>query len=833
MAHQIDENTMKFTLSWLEEYLDLSDLKFTSSNELLKKLGETLNRIGLEVDDIQDKSAELADFNCVMVEECIAHPNSDRLHLCQVRTANDREPITIVCGAPNVRTGLKTILAPIKSKLPNGTEIKKSKIRGIDSNGMLCSEKELGVGEDADGIIEIDASVPIGTNVVDALNLGDPLIEISLTPNRGDCLGVYGIARDLACADFGKLRELENIKLPETFKSRFSLSVGDPNCPLFSFREIRNVRNCESPDWLKNKLKSIGVNPKNALVDITNYVMYSLNKPLHCYDAARIRGGLRVEASDGGEHFRDLFDRKYILPKGATIIKDEEKILCLGGIIGSKDSCSEMNTSNVLVESAIFDAINTAKNAKLLNIETDSKYRFERGSDYEMVDRALDYACKLIVEICGGEISQRSRYELDDYKKSIARMIELDLNYMNGLLGLEVAEKDVLHILNNFGYGIEKKSNKLALSVPLYKNNILCAADVVDDIIRIYGYEKFEERDFTDGKIFEKTDNLKNRKIEEKLHKIRRQLVANAMTEVVSYSFLDKKDNNYFCNSNDELDLINPIISNLAHLRENMMPNLLNIMRKNVNRGYVDNSFFEIGNVYNKCAIDSENTVVCGLRSGSYRKKDAYNEARDFDIYDVKKDLFDILDVFAIDGQKLLVTRDTPFYYHPKRSGALFMGKVLLGYFGELNPKVARDFGVQRPVGFEFFVDNLPPKLILEDDRGGNFQISDLPTVQRDLAFIVDESVEVGTLLRDLTAVDRELIVNVALFDIYRENMNTNVNLANPNSMAGPMAYRKSVAVTITLQSKTRTLTGEEIDTLINKIVDFVGKKYGGILRDR
>lgn len=800
---------MKFTLSWLKEYLD--------TDATLEEILETLNKIGLEVDEVIDRSSKLVDFNCVIVEECINHPNSDHLHICQVRTNNNKEPITIICGAQNVRAGLKSILAPVKSILPNGMEIKKSKIRGIDSNGMLCSEKELGLGDDAGGIIEIDSNTAIGTNIADIFNLRDQIIDISITPNRGDCLGVYGIARDLACTGIGKLKKLEDIKFSSTFKSNKTLSVGDPNCQVFSFREIKNIKNCESPEWLKNKLKSIDVNPKNAVVDIANYVMFSLNKPLHCYDALKVNNKLRIESADGGEHFKDLFNNEYILPKGTTIVKDTDKILCLGGILGSKDSCSNMETSNVIVESAIFDPINTAKNSKLLNIQTDSKYRFERGSEYNMVDFALDYACRLIQEICGGEVSERVKCEQDDYKKSITRTIDLEINYIEKLLGLKIPEKEIMQILNSFGYKVKKTFNTLSLQIPYYKNNILCKEDVIDDIIRIYGYDNLKDKDFTDIKVFEKANNLYNKKLEEKLYQIRLQLIANGMVETVTYSFLNKNDNSYFCDSKDELDLINPIISDLSHLRESLIPNILNILKKNRNRGFENESFFEIGNIYNKCAIDSENTVLCGVRCGKYKIKDIYNETRDFDIYDIKMDLFDILNIFNIDGNKMLINNDTPTYYHPNRSGAVFMGKTLVGYFGELNPKIAQKFELKRPVIFEFFINKLPEKLIIGDKTRSAFVANDLQQVQRDFAFLIDKNTNVGSIIKDIGNLNKELIDDVFLFDIYENNIANN---------------KKSIAIKVTLQPKIKTLTKEEIEYISKEIVDFIQKKYNAILRD-
>lgn len=801
---------MKFTLSWLKEYLE--------TEATLNEITDALNKIGLEVDDILDKKSELKDFNCVIIEECIKHPNSDHLHICQVRYSNNKEPITIVCGAHNARSGLKTILAPIGSKLPDGTKIKKSKIRGIESNGMLCSEKELGLGENHEGIIEIDSQVEIGANLSAIFGLDDPVIEISITPNRGDCLGVYGIARDLACANLGTLKKIEKPKIKKSFESKIQLNVTDKNCPVFYFREIKNLKNCESPEWLKNRLKSVDVNPKNALVDIANYVMFSFNKPLHCYDVSKIKGSLKVESADGGENFTDLFNKEYTLHKDVTIIKDDKKILCLGGIIGAECSCSSLDTTNVLVESAIFDAINIAKNSKKLNIQTDSKYRFERGSDYDIVEPALDYACQLILDICGGEVSELIKYEKKDYKNSITKFIDINFNDVERLLGIKIPEEDIINILKKHEYEITRKSNSLHLKIPNYKNNIICKEDVIDDIIRIYGYDKLKDEDFLDNKIFVKESNLFIKKFEEKLYKIRQILVSNGLIEVISYSFLKREDNALFNETKDELSILNPITLDLSYMRQSLLPNILNIIAKNKNHGCENISLFEIGNVFNKCKIDSENTIICGVRQGKYKIKDPYNEARDFDIYDIKKDLFDIFNVFGITGNKLIINKNTPNYYHKGRSGSVYMGDVLIGYFGELHPSISEYFNLKKPVVFEFFTDKLPSKIFLENKTKRAFIANDLPKVDRDFAFFVDKDVEIALIVRDIYSVDKKLIDNVFLFDVYTESSASN---------------KKSIGINVTFQPKIKTLTKDEINSVADAIVNLVCKKYGAILRDK
>ncbi|MDR1425617.1 MAG: phenylalanine--tRNA ligase subunit beta [Rickettsiales bacterium] len=813
---------MKFTLSWLKEYLETTVPP--------EKIVDTLNKIGLETESFSNRAEELRSFNCVQVESVEKHPNADNLHLCRVRTNDSEIPLEIVCGAPNVTAGMKTIFAPVGSVLPGegAQKIERVKIRGVYSDGMLCSEKELCLGNDSDGIVELDKNVKIGANVADIFGLSDPIIEISITPNRGDCLGVYGIARDLAAAGLGKLRKLENIDSNleinnPTGKPRH-LTLETANCPRFFLREVKNIKNCRSPQWLENRLKVIGLNPKNALVDISNYIMFSLGKPLHFYDLSAIEGNLVVRDSREGENFTDLFGVAHRLPAGAVVICDEKKILCLGGIVGSSSGCINEKTKDIIIESAIFDPINIAKTKKTLNIQTDAAYRFERGNDHNVVDFALEYASALIYRICGGGyFSETANHEHDSYRKSLKKTIRLAYGQIEKRLGLKIAKKEVSGILKSLGYSIEAETKKdgddsLLLEVPSFRRGIECKEEVIDDIIRIYGYDNLIDGDFTDSEIYETENSLFYRKFEDNLHRIRKRLMSNGMTELVTYSFLRKKDCSYFSEAREDLDLINPIISDFSHMRQNMIPNILNAIAKNENRGSSDLSFFEIGHVYNECALDRENNVICGIRYGNYESKSCYGEARKFDIFDVKKDMFDILALFRL-GDSLIVKRGAPKYYHQGRSGAVFgENEILLGYFGELHPAIAEKFSLRdRPVIFEFFVDNIDKKTMLGDSRTTDgFVSNDLQSLTRDFSFIIDEKEEVGNIIRDIGDVDRLLISKISLFDIY-------------NYGDG----KKSVGLTIEIQPRDKTLNKNEISALSSAVVELVASKYGGILRDK
>ncbi len=803
---------MKLTLSWLKDYLETE----ASLSEIL----DAMNNIGLEIEECEDKASQYKKFNCVLVEECVEHPDSNHLHICKVRYSKEKGPITVVCGAPNVRTGLKTILAPVDSVLPNGTEIKKSKIRGVESNGMLCSGKELSINNDFDGIIELKDDVEIGTNVANIFGINDVIIDISLTPNKGDCLSVYGVARDLSATGIGKLKELNIKKINNAFKSEKTLAVEDKNCPYFAFRHIKNIKNCESPEWIKNRLLAVDINPKNALVDITNYVMLTLGQPLHCYDCNKIDGNITIKQAKEGQEFIDLFNVKHTLNGNETLICDDRKILCLGGIMGGLCSSTEDNTNKVILESACFNAINTAKSARLLGLNSDAKFRYERGIDYGMIENGLNYATQLIEEICGGEASEIVSVIDKEYEDSIInKQFELNINKIEKVIGLKIPEEEILKILNDLGYKVKINGDVLTLTVPTWKNQICVKEDIIDDIVRIYGYDKLQTRDFIDNNVFEKQGNNFVKTLRNKLFEVRKQLVKNGITELMSYAFINQKDCNLFAENNDDLKVLNPIFSDLSYMRQNLLPSMLNAIKKNNNRGFNDLTFFEIGKIFHSNKPTDEELMISGIRYGKNKEKDIFEPQRNFDIYDVKKDLFDVLKVLNVNPDKLMITKNVPSYYHPNRAGALCMGKVVIGYFGELHPRINKHFDLkQRINAFEVFVNNIPEKTILNNDNIKTFIPNDLQTVKRDFAFILDKNVEVDNILREVQGVNKQLITNVKLFDVYSDEK---------------MNGKKSIAFNITIQPIDKTLTKEEIDAISDNIIKLVSTKYKGELRDK
>ena len=802
---------MKFTLSWLKDFLDT---KATG-----QEICDTLNKIGLEVDDFLDYGEKYKDFYCVQIEKAVRHPESDHLNICTVKTKNNAL-LTIICGAPNVKVGLKTIFCPAGCCLPNGREIKQSKIAGIESQGMMCSGKELELTEDHEGIIEVDNSIEIGTPVAEIFNLNDCLFEISITPNRAEALSVYGIARELASAGIGKIKPLPSIEFIPTFNSSIGLKVVDSNCPVFSFTEIKNIKNCESPDWLKKRLEAIGQGTRNAVVDISNYVMFSFNTPLHCYDADKINNDkVIVRPANDKEEFIDLFNEKHTLPAGATLIADDKKILCLGGILGSNSSGSSSETKRVLVECAIFDAINTAKTGRTINVQTEARYRYERGSDYNAIEYSLKYTNFLIKQICGGEISNIVKYEKENYKNDIVKILDLRFSNIKNLIGTEISKVKVLEILETSGYKVEEKSDDLmTITVPTWKNGVVVKEDIIDDIVRFYGYDNLEEKDFVDSHIFEQEGNKFNNDFKSKLFKIRKLLAISGMTEVVSYSFLRENENELFVDKNNEmLKLLNPIVEDLSYMRQNILTNLISFIKKNNNRDFKNIALFEIGNVFIDNESCHEKMMLGGVRSGNYNDKNIYENSRKVDVFDVKKDLFDILTLFNINATKLTIEKNVPKYYHPNCSGIIKMGKDVLGCFGEIHPQILKEFEIkEKVVAFEVYLHNIPRKMFENNSEKKSFVINNFQPIERSFAFLLDKKIEVGQLTNEIYSLNKEFITNVKLFDLYQDNSRE----------------QKSIAFSITIQPKTENLTKQQIDSISDKVIEYISTKYNGVLRD-
>ena len=816
---------MKFTLKWLKEYLDTQATACDICNKL--------DQIGLEIEEIIDNGKQLKEFVCVSVEDVENHPDSDHLHICKVKKENG-ELLQIVCGAPNVRSGMKAVLAPVGTMMPSGDfKISKSKIRGVESCGMLCSEKELGIGEDHSGIIELDDNTKIGKNIAEIKGLDDITIDINITPNRGDCLGVYGIARDLSATGIGKLKDFKDYKIEATVPNPIKIDIRDNNCSEFLCRYIKNVKNCESPNWIKEKLIAVGVNPKSALVDITNYVMLVLNRPLHCYDADKIQGNIIVKKSVGGEKFKALDHNEYELKADSTLITDtNNNILGLGGVIGGEDFGSSNDTTNVLLECAIFDPISVAKTARGLNINTDAKFRFERGVDPLSSELTINYATYLIMSICGGESSEITCGVVCSDKHvctsgSVLKFEERHINFniqdVELILGLKIERQKIIDILIKLGYKVKEETNDLNLldlTIPSWRNDIIVKENIVEDIIRIYGYDNLKETKIANEKVGEESSNIENKLFYNKMHDVASLLSANGMVEVISWSFMNEKTASDFSLINDKLRLINPISSELSYMRPSIIPNLMTIAKYNQDRTIENISIFECGKIFINQTPEGQKETIAGIRIGSICQKDVLGTSRKFDIYDVKKDLFDVLKLFNINADNLIITNDIPDYYHPFRSGAVKMGNVILGIFGEIHPLKTNKIGLKGKVNaFEVYLNNLPKLKAQKTTQKKRFILNDLQPLYRDFAFIIDRELEIGKIINIVKKSNKDLIKEVHVFDIYEgENIDKN---------------KKSIAFSVKIQPLNKTLTTEEIDQISNKIIKEITEKYDAVLRDK
>ncbi|MFC1659136.1 phenylalanine--tRNA ligase subunit beta [Pseudomonadota bacterium] len=799
---------MKFTLSWLKEYLE--------TNASLEEICDKLTAIGLEIEEVTDKGRELEGFKSVLVEEAKPHPDSDHLNICRVKIENG-EALQIVCGASNAKSGMKAVLAPVGSVIPtNQMKIKKSKIRGVESQGMLCSAKELGLGEDAKEIIELDQNVELGKSIAEVCGIDDPLIEINLTPNRGDCLGVYGIARDLAAAGIGELKELKLPRIDEKFKSPINLTIDDKDCPCFAGRYIKGIKNCESPDWLKEKLKAIGSKPINAVVDITNYVLFTYGKPLHTYNADKINGGVIVRKAKNGEKFVALDENEYILDKEMTVIADSNKPMCIGGIMGGIDSGTELETKNIFLESALFNPISNAKTGRKLGLESDSRYRFERGVDSAFVEKGLNIATHLILEICGGKASKVVK--VCNFKRDNEKL-DFDINIVENLLGIEVERSEIIKILIKLGFKIQEDAKNLDilhLGIPTWRNDISIKQDIVEEIARIYGYDNLASTKLSTEKIESQEENEEFSSL---LWKIRQKITSKGLDEVISWAFMSDAHAQEFLKLNKRLKLLNPISSDLNYMRPSLIPNLLGAIEKNANRGFKNLCFFELGSIYLDSKPEEQKQVLSGVRCGKTSDKNIYNDSREFDVFDVKKDLLDCLEILGFSNDKFQITNDTPDYYHPNRSGAVMLGKNILGCFGEIHPLKSRIYDInERVTAFEIYFDNLSRKKLKKKTTKEVFKVLDLQPVSRDFSFILNKNINISELTKLIRSIKKEIITNINIFDIY-EGKNVDED-------------KKSVAFNVVIQPQTKTMTGEEIDAISNEIITAIEGTLGGILRD-
>ena len=800
---------MKITFDWLQDHL--------KTNFKEKHLLEQLTNIGLEVESVGSLSADNETFKIAKIIKTEKHPNADRLKVCDV-DVGEKEFKKVVCGAANAREGLITIYAPPGATIPKTkTKLVVAKIRGVTSYGMLCSESELNLSEEGDGITELSTKFEksIGKNFFSKSKSN--LIDLSITPNRPDCLGFRGIARDLAASGFGKLLELKEKKIKSTTKQTLKIKINkekNQGCTAFGSCLITNVKNTESPQWLKNKLISVGQKPISAIVDITNYVMLDINRPLHAYDADKIEKSIIVRNSNSGEKFTALDNKEYKLEKDMCVISDQKGVLGLGGIIGGTRSGTELDTKNILLESAYFEPRSIRNTSKKLNLDTDAKFRFERGIDPSSIEQGLNKAASLIKEICGGEISKIDIQKTETHK---AQIVKFDINLFEKISGFKISAKEMIKILGDLGFKCKKEKKYLRLTVPSWRPDISQEIDIVEELVRISGFDKIK----TIAPIKERTKSTLTQ-TQKLFHFLQRAIASKGYLEAITWSFTDSNYNDYFKQIKKEIKIINPISSELGVLRNSIFSNLIMYISKNLDRGFKDLSIFEIGPVFFGSSPGEQTTVVCGLSAGKKSRLSWIDKERNADVFDVKRDVVQTLIEAGYNSDKFFIDDKTPNYYHPGKSGRIFLNKdkdKVAAYFGEIHPNILKKLNIKTDalIGFEIFLEYLNFSKKTLNDQKSKFTTSDFQKSERDFAFVVNRDVKAQDLINAISSVDQKLISNIKVFDVYEgENIPDN---------------QKSIAISVTIQSNEKTLNDNDLEKINNLIIETVENKTGAKIR--
>ncbi|MGE4218723.1 MAG: phenylalanine--tRNA ligase subunit beta [Alphaproteobacteria bacterium] len=800
---------MKFTLSWLKDHLD--------TDADLGAIADRLTMIGMELEGVQDRAAAYAPFKLARVVSAEPHPNADRLRVCMV-DAGDGKPLQVVCGAPNARAGMVGVFAPAGSVVPGtGLELKKSAIRGVESNGMLVSEREMGLSEEHDGIIDLPADAPVGTPFADYMGLGDPVIDVSITPNRADCLGVRGIARDLAASGLGRLKPLNTAAAADAYASPIGLRVDLPAdkagaCPWFAGRHFRGQRNGPSPKWLQDRLKAVGLRPISALVDITNYLSLDLCRPLHVFDAAKLDRNVVVRMGRPGETLAALDGKTYSLDGEMTVIADESRANALGGVMGGEESGCTEATTEVFLEVALFDPIRTAETGRRLGIISDARYRFERGVDPAFVPQALAIASRMILEFCGGEASAPvfAGAEPDWQRHYVLRR-----DRVRTLAGMDVPAPEQARILQALGFATAETEAGLRAAVPSWRGDVIGEADLVEEVARIHGYDRLPTLPMhRPGVALAPARNASQRRSAD----VRRALAARGLAESVTFSFMSSAHTGLFGGGDPGLTLINPISADLDAMRPSILPNLLLAAGRNADRGFADSALFEIGPQFENATPEGQRLVAAGVRTGQSGPRHWSDRPRAVDAFDAKADALAVLEAAGAPVGNLQVTTDAPGWFHPGRSGVLRLGPNVLARFGEMHPQVLAALDLRGPVaGFEVFLDRVPEPKRKEGRARPPLRLSQFQAVVRDFAFVVDRDVASDRILRAARAADKALIAGAEVFDVFEG--------------ASVGEGRKSVAIAVTLQPGERTLTEAEIAAVAEKIVASVAKQTGAALR--
>lgn len=801
---------MKFTLSWLKDYLN--------TDATVAEISAKLNEVGLEVESIEDKAATLAPFVVANVISAEKHPNADKLRVCMVDTG-DGNPIQVVCGAPNARAGMKGVFAKPGTTIPaSGDVLKIGAIRGVESRGMLVSEREMRLSDEHAGIIEMPADAPLGKPFAEVLGLNDPVFDIAVTPNRPDALGVHGVARDLAAAGVGTFNEKAPKPVAGKFPCPIKVKIEAPElCPAFAIRVIRGLKNGPSPEWLQKRLRAIGLRPISALVDITNLLTHDRSRPLHVFDAAKVKGDLVVRRAKKGEKILALDGKTYELDETICCISDDRAVESLAGVMGGEESGVSETTVDVVVESALWNPLNIAQTGRKLGLLSDARFRFERGVDPAFAVPGLELATQLIIEICGGEPSV---VFVAGSVPDTSRVIDFPVSEPKRLTGIDLKADEMKRILAALGFSTAGSGDTLKVSPPSWRGDIEGKADLVEEVVRIAGLDRVPET------AFERDDNARKpvlTTLQKRTRAAKRALAARGSVEGVTWSFISKEHAERFGGGSAPLALANPIASDLSDMRPSLIPGLAVAAQKNADRGYADVALFEVGQIFLSDEPEGQLIAATSVRRGAAKVAGAgrhwQGSAKSVDVYDAKTDALTVLAACGAPTDKIQIVAGGPNYLHPGRSGTIQLGpKLVLGYFGELHPLTLEALDIEGPVSVaEVFLDRLPEQKVKPTKVKPKLELSPFQPVVRDFAFLVDRQVTAADITRAAQSADKALIVNVDVFDLYEGK--------------GVPEGKKSLAIAVTLQPREKTLTDAEIEAVGKKIVDEASKKTGATLR--
>lgn len=802
---------MKFTLSWLKDHLE--------TDAELQTITDTLTAIGLEVEGVEDPSAALSQFVVAEIVSADPHPDADRLKLCRVSVGS--EEYQVVCGAPNARAGLKGILARPGDVIPStGDVLKTGKIRGVESHGMMCSTQELNLGEDHDGIIELAPEAAVGSSASEALSL-EPVIDIALTPNRVDALGVRGVARDLAAAGLGTLRPIDTQPVAVGFesatKSVSRLAESDSHlCPHFVGRTIRGIKNVESPDWLKSRLTAIGLRPVSAVVDITQYINIDLGRPLHAFDISKLKGDVGPRLAKSGETILALNGTEYTLNETTLVIADDVAAQAIAGVMGGEHSSCKEETTEIFLESALFDPISIANTGRALGLVSDARYRFERGVDPASTLEGAEIATRMILDMCGGEASG---LVVSGEAPRIGQTVLFHPHRVEHLGGVAIPPSDIQGILERLGFIVEASTEtEWQVTAPSWRRDVAGEHDLIEEVLRIHGYDAIPSVPLPHLLSTKPAFSFDQRRA----RTVRRELAGRGLIETTTWSFLSKPTAEIFVGDLPLVELQNPISADLNVMRPSLLPNLAHAAARNAARALPDVALFEIGPRFEGGGPNDQSLISAGLRAGKYASRHWQDSARDVNVFDVKADALAALEAAGVPVDRLQVGgasgAQVPTWYHPGQSGALCLGPLVLAEFGVLHPVTLKQLDLDGPVaGFEVFLDRVPKPKRQSGPAKSKFAPSGFQPVERDFAFLMDAKLPVGDMVRAVRGVDKNLITAVEIFDVYTGDKVDD--------------GEKSVALSVRFEPLKSTLTDSQIEDVSNKIVAAVERAVDGRLR--